>query len=67
MGATFYNGTMPKIANALDKIADAMTASANEDIEEYKLLLELKSTVTNQGGVSPEVHSILGKLKELRG
>ncbi len=66
MGMTFFNGTMPKIADALGKIAKSMEASDEADIEEYKLLLELKFKVISQGGVSPEVHSILGKLEELK-
>ncbi len=66
MGQTFFNGTMPRIAEALTTIAKAMVTSQEEDLEEYKLLLELKVVVTSQGGVSPEVHSILGKLQELK-
>ncbi len=35
--------------------------------EELRLLRELERTVSFQGGVTAEVHSILGRLKQLRG
>ena len=36
------------------------------DSEELRLLRFLENTVASQGGVSPEVHAILGQLGELR-
>lgn len=32
---------------------------------ELKLLRELRQVVSYQGGVTPEVHALLGKLREL--
>ena len=65
MGQTFFNRTMPSIADSLEQLARVMTESHDEDLSEYKLLLKLKFAVARQEGNSQEVKDLLQELEEL--
>lgn len=68
MGQSFYSGTMPRIARALDKIAEAMTKDDAKQAEERKVLAHLMrraaAALDSQNFVDKEVECLIEDLTE---